>query len=171
MIFCDVDGVLNCWGDHAARTHGKPVPYMGKHWEMRLEYGMSKEEFEAPFDRDWWLSVPVHPLFEILEGTGQDFAFLSAPMQHESWAWKSEWFDKHFPQHHKRLIITHDKTVLARKNILIDDRNENVEDFWLAGGKGILVPRPWNKLNHYGPWHIRPKSTLETVENTLRSML
>lgn len=57
MIFCDVDGVLNCWGDHAARTHGKPVPYMGK----RLEYGMSKEEFEAPFDRDWWLSVPVHP--------------------------------------------------------------------------------------------------------------
>lgn len=168
MIFCDVDGVLNCWGDHAARTHGKPVPYMGK----RLEYGMSKEEFEAPFDRDWWLSVPVHPqMFEILEGTGQDFAFLSAPMQHESWAWKSEWFDKHFPQHHKRLIITHDKTVLARKNILIDDRNENVEDFWLAGGKGILVPRPWNKLNHYGPWHIRPKSTLETVENTLRSML
>ncbi len=37
------------------------------------------------------------------------------------------------------------KHLLAHKDaLLIDDRDENVAEFRHAGGKAILIPRPWN---------------------------
>jgi len=59
------------------------------------------------------------------------------------------WVKEHLSRYYKQLIITMaPKHLLAKPDtLLIDDKDENVEGFWDAGGKAILVPRPWNS-NH-----------------------
>jgi 5'(3')-deoxyribonucleotidase len=69
--------------------------------------------------------------------------FLSKPPKcnHEAWADKSEWVQKHFPQLHDNLILTRDKATCGTKDsVLIDDRP------W----KGNVVNFPGTVL-HFGP--------------------
>ena len=60
---------------------------------------------------------------------------------------KALWVQSHLPEYSKRFIIsTAPKSLLAKPDtLLIDDKDENVEEFVKAGGYGILVNRPWNK--------------------------
>lgn len=62
---------------------------------------------------------------------------------------KMLWVEKHLPEFVKRIIITQaPKGLLAKPNtLLIDDNDSYVEEFIVAGGDAILVPRPWNKLH------------------------
>jgi len=65
---------------------------------------------------------------------------------------KMQWLKKHWPDviKEKRVIITagHEAkaAVSGPGKILIDDKNENIDEWNEAGGTGILYPRPWNKL-------------------------
>jgi hypothetical protein len=50
----------------------------------------------------------------------------------------------------KRVLIANGHTAKASVagpgKILIDDKNENIDEWEAAGGIGILYPRPWNRL-------------------------
>lgn len=66
----------------------------------------------------------------------------------------------------KRTIITQaPKHLLARPDILlIDDKDQNIDEFVQAGGRGCLVPRPWNRAHFYAD------RTVEIVKNFLENI-
>jgi len=92
---------------------------------------------------------------EILELVERRFGeenvyLLTTPMPNpQSWTGKYLWAEKHLPQYKKRIIITHlQKSMFASENrVLIDDKDQNVDEFMAAGGNTILVPRVWNRLS------------------------
>jgi 5'(3')-deoxyribonucleotidase len=81
----------------------------------------------------------------------------------ESYTGKALWVNKWIPVFNKRFIITHaPKHLLAGSDtLLIDDKDQNIEEFVAAGGQGILVPRPWNRL------HEQAGETLQVVKSKL----
>jgi 5'(3')-deoxyribonucleotidase len=111
---------------------------------------------------EWWpdgeqILTLVESFFE-----QKDIYLLTCPMPNsESWTGKYEWVIRNLPEYSERLIITRNcKSILAsRDNVLIDDKEGNIEQFVTAGGKGILVPRPWNFL--------RTVNTLEFIKGQL----
>lgn len=62
---------------------------------------------------------------------------------------KMLWIEKYLPGFIKRTIITQaPKDLLAKSNtLLIDDNDSYVDGFREAGGKALLVPRPWNRAH------------------------
>ena len=71
----------------------------------------------------------------------------SYPMDHpEAWAGKLWWVGENMPAYKtKLLLMTAHKHILARPDaVIIDDRDDNVDKFISAGGKGYLIPQPWN---------------------------
>jgi len=64
---------------------------------------------------------------------------------------KLKWMQKHLPDWiQNQYVFTTKKYLLANKNtLLIDDYHGNTLAFEGAGGRAILVPRPWNPYNCY----------------------
>ena len=90
--------------------------------------------------------------------------FLTMPMPNlESASGKMIWVNDNLSIYLKRTIITQaPKHLLARPNtLLIDDKDENVDGFCEAGGKALLVPRPWNRA------HLQANRTAEVVKEFL----
>ena len=96
-----------------------------------------------------WMHDGRDILRTIMETLGlEKVYFLTTPMPNlESASGKMMWVNGNLPIYLKRTIITQaPKSLLAKPNtLLIDDKDENVEEFTKAGGYGILVNRPWNK--------------------------
>ena len=110
----------------------------------------------------------MHDGLEILSTVCDKFRFdihlLTTPMPNfGSWTGKAQWVNRYIPVFNKRLIITQvPKSLFAGPDtLLIDDKDENITEFVAAGGRGILVPRPWNSL--YG----KAKKTLQVVKQSL----
>jgi 5'(3')-deoxyribonucleotidase len=74
---------------------------------------------------------------------------LTKPMDHDgSYSGKAEWVTKNMPDFRRRLVPTHitkSEFVKDFNSLLIDDSQENVENYIKAGGAAILVPRPYNQ--------------------------
>ena len=63
----------------------------------------------------------------------------------EVFSGKAYWVEKNIPHYLPRLMLARNKSLLATsRNILIDDRDENILEFHLAGGHAVQVPRLWN---------------------------
>jgi len=177
-VFLDLDGVLVDFLSGLHKALKAPYSYddyrytKGK-WDMF-------EEIPATFDKCndccctvFWMSLKLmHDANKILDLVRCNFPdesiyLLTTPMLNMgSWRGKAEWVEKHLPKFSKRLIITTTtKSLLAGPDsLLIDDRDQNVEEFRAAGGKTILVPRPWNKL-HASAWE-----TVDVVKRELERL-
>ena len=86
-------------------------------------------------------------MLEIVESCSDEVYLASYPMDHtDAWVGKLKWIDKHLPQYNKRVILmTAHKKLLARPDaILLDDRDDNIDQFCAVGGHGWLIPQPWN---------------------------
>jgi 5'(3')-deoxyribonucleotidase len=72
----------------------------------------------------------------------------------ESLAGKLDWIHRVMPPWmHRQYAITPRKHLLARPDaLLIDDVEANIERFEAGGGRGVLVPRPWNRLRGQDPF-------------------
>lgn len=81
-----------------------------------------------------------------------DIRLLTKPMDNDgSYTGKAQWVSRHVPELRHRLVPTHiPKEEFARdfNDLLIDDSDDNLRRWTLAGGAGILVPRPWNHLDY-----------------------
>jgi hypothetical protein len=58
---------------------------------------------------------------------------------------KLDWLEHHLKVSPKDVIFSSSKRFMARPTgLLIDDLEDNVVEWKLLGGRGIIFPRPWN---------------------------
>lgn len=149
-ILLDCDGVLADFVGAAAEVHGKSPDILA--WDFWIEWGLEPEEFWAPLaTRDFWLGIkPYHWANELLEGLREvgDVTICTAPMHLNTEVCvgaKLDWLESYFGIRPEDVLLTRKKWLCASKNtVLIDDSDDNVGQFWRAGGSAILFPQPWN---------------------------
>lgn len=171
--FVDLDGVLVDLVNEAFVAHGLPNPYKhatsrGK-WMMHELAGMEPLAFWSKFnDIDFWANLPLlpdaHRILEMVKakfGYANIWLFTAVTEDYRCTAGKHLWIQKRLPAFSKRFFIAaEEKYPFAHDGAcLIDDRDENIDAFSLAGGNVVHVPRPWNRLHSY--------DTLEYVQRAL----
>ena len=181
-VFLDVDDVLADFmkGLHKALHipyDYKNYPYKKGDWNILGYQIKSDDNSLVTFDQcndcctiSFWQHLEeMHDGRNILAAieyklVPRQIYLLTTPMPNlESASGKMIWVHDHLPNYLKRTIITQaPKHLLARPDtLLIDDKNENVDDFRKAGGKALLVPRPWNRA------HLQADRTVEVVREFL----
>lgn len=180
-IFLDMDGVLVNFlgGLHKALDVPYDInnyPYKKGKWNMLTDI-KAFADIPATFEECndccttsfWqnlkWMHDGHHILRAIYNRFNADKIYLlTTPMPNlESASGKMMWIKGNLPVHLKHTIITQaPKHLLARPDtLLIDDKDENVDGFREAGGKALLVPRPWNRA------HLQADRTVEVVKEFL----
>lgn len=158
--FLDMDGILADFVGAVCKAHGRTDPYLdpSSHgiFEMEKLWGITAAEFWAPADtHEFWANIPKMPDADgLVQCTINSFGeenicILTAPSNSPGCiSGKRAWMKQHYPQFKKRMIFATAKHFIAGPGkFLIDDRDENIEAWIKAGGFGLLVPRPWNKLH------------------------
>jgi 5'(3')-deoxyribonucleotidase len=155
-IFFDLDGVLATLQTDAIAFHGKSLPVMEIQWDFLTQLGYagpSDPLFWDPLGFEFWANVGVYPdglcLLRAAESlVGPDnIGFLTAPTKSRGCVdGKLTWVEKHFPDYVDRVFTGKSKEMFASSDkILVDDSDLNIEKFSGRGGRGVLVPRPWNR--------------------------
>lgn len=175
-IFLDLDGVITDFVGGVCRAFNKPNPYPSltqdyTFWNAWPEISIKKVDTVCTID--FWANLNwAHGGHDILRMVLDHFKpeqvyLVTRPMPNPgSYTGKAFWVQKHLPKYSKRLIITQaPKSLLAKPDtLLIDDKDENVDEFVKAGGKAILVPRPWNELHGWAD------ETYQVVKNSLGNL-
>lgn len=176
-VFLDVDGVLANFLAGIHEALGVPYsyedyPYEKAKWHMLTDIpGVDKfTDIDGLCDEDFWTDLDwIHDGQEIEQAVRdkfKDIYLLTTPMPNPgSGTGKLFWIKEHMPWMYKKTILSYaPKSLLAGPDtLLIDDKDQNIEEFRASGGQGILVPRPWNKLHGWSD------KTLEIVKNCLEA--
>jgi hypothetical protein len=169
QILIDLDDVLNHFTMHALRMLG----CFAREHEFPVEVGYN---IAAAYNHltggsvsafDFWHRLPLEvwddmprrdevkwllPLCEKLVGR-ENVIICTASLGHPGhYSGKMRWIYKNLPNWtHRQVSITSMKHAYARPGcLLIDDSQANIKKFRATrDGQAILVPRPWNRLNHY----------------------
>lgn len=174
-IYVDLDGVIKNFGVPAMTRHGAFIPSEAYYppqfqWDIlgatnyiRKSRGLgpiSANKFWDDFDYDFWFNLEMYDraaeFLQMLDCIGEVFFATSPTLSSDCVAGKFDWVKKHFRDRLRNLYIGSAKEGFAKPGaILIDDRNENVDNFIACGGQAFLVPRPWNRggcqPNPYNP--------------------
>lgn len=153
--FLDMDGVLIKFVQAAIKLHNIDIKYEDVNWEFDKDHcakvGMTIKEFWDALDYNFWANLePTDEYLEILKIVerkfGKNVCLLSSPATTNGCTdGKFAWVNKWIPQYRKRVLLGACKEAIAGPSkILIDDHYENVRNFYNAGGRAVLVPRPWN---------------------------
>ena len=173
IVFLDMDGVLVNFreGIHEAFNKSYDYPTLSSKWKFWDDWSdVSFAMVNAACTTEFWTDLEwMHDGLNIIRIIWKKFNvnqiyLLTTPMPNlESASGKMIWVDNNLPIHFKHTIITQaPKCLLARPDtLLIDDKNENVDGFREAGGKALLVPRPWNRA------HLQANRTVEVVKEFL----
>jgi hypothetical protein len=158
LFFLDVDGVCADFNSAAQVVHGKAEspphcwdyfhtwipPLSGaEFWAPIVEMGEEFYDFVEPYS---WCDE----LLRIIKTFTSNINLLTAT--HNSaggFAGKKRWCDKYLPGL-PCIVVDHkvDKSILAGPGrILLDDNNDNVTNFYKAGGQSIMFPQTWNRLS------------------------
>lgn len=184
-IFVDLDGVLVNFLGGLHKALGVPYsyedyPYEKGKWNMLTDIKrfddipITFEQCNDCCDASFWQHLDwMHDgrdiLRAILTTLGLETVYLlTTPMPNlESASGKMIWVNNNLSICLKRTIITQaPKHLLARPDtLLIDDKDENVDGFRKAGGRALLVPRPWNHA------HLQANQTIEVVRDFLETLV
>lgn len=159
--FLDVDGVLANLVAVAFRVHNVPEnaydhPAHKGQWHLHEIAGIPEDYFWKCLDNfEFWHSLPfMHDAFKILnlveERFGEKNVFLltAHTWSHHCTGGRHAWINQLMPDYKDRFFIGCEKYAFAHHGtVLIDDRDKNINLFKKAGGRGIIVPRPWNSLH------------------------
>lgn len=180
VIFFDLDGVLADFVGGAFRHHGRSVPMAEVRWDFPQQIGFSGTwvpEFWSSLGHDFWADLdPLEDGFRLLQkaekAVGREaIGLLSSPCDTVGCAeGKREWVSKHLPEYRKRLFLGSTKELFASEaKVLIDDHDPNCDRFVAAGGRSLLVPRPWNEHRDHCDEHGRfcPEKVGESLERLL----
>ncbi len=156
VAFLDVDEVLAGFSRAACERHGRD-PATATTWTFWHQWPMSDEDFWGSFDEEFWANLPLTPEAEEIERCvrfnfgEENVCLLTSPSTGPTSACaagKCRWIAKHFPRYSRRFLIGPPKHFCAHPGaVLIDDSDHNCYKFREAGGKTVLVPRPWNRLS------------------------
>ena len=176
-VFLDMDGVLTDFHRGVYDIFNKPYNYESPElntWNFWDSWtpDVTREDVNKKCKRAFWANLNwMHDGRDIINIVLARFepdniCLLTNPIVGgiETATGKMKWIKKHLPDYfHRTIITTASKGLLAKPGILlIDDNDENVDEFRVAGGKAITVPRPWNFLY---PWS---DCALEVVQLALR---
>lgn len=179
--FLDVDGVLADFvgGIHRKlgidfNVHQWPYAKGPDGWNFHNELGMTFLGMSELCDFDFWRKLHwMDDGHYILQAVLESFdpkqiTLLTAPMPNVmSASGKIAWIKQNLPEYEQRIGVWADsKAILAQvpDSILIDDGGNNVRDWRAAGGKAVLVPRPWNDRHEYS------EEAFVVVRESLRRM-
>jgi hypothetical protein len=161
-IYLDIDGVLNLLPFAAlSKVAGFPItqyPILGdydivKNCNTLLATKILSNDFWNQLDRKFWATIPktlecdwLPDLCAKSVGRANVFLLTSPVIDPDCVAGKLEWIYNNLPWWlHRQILIGPHKWLCAKPNVLlIDDCDQNLEDFQTYGGRGFLVPRPWN---------------------------
>lgn len=169
-IFLDLDGVITDFVSSSMAFHDAWIPGeayypAGFGWDVvgatnhvRGAKGIEQitaELFWDSLDYDFWRELKPYSeaerFIEKLQGIGDLYFATSPTLSSDCVAGKFDWVKDNYPNMLRRTYIGAKKDVFAGPNtFLIDDRDKNVSEFNEAGGRGILVPRPWNYGGYWG---------------------
>jgi 5'(3')-deoxyribonucleotidase len=182
-IFLDLDDVLNEFTMTTLEALGCCAGPYNPEWgwdivkaanEMHPHDVFTTETFWNSLNRKHWATLPKSRMCDRLIARCADFVgrenvyILSSPTKDpDCLAGKLEWIQDELPEWiHRQYMIGPQKHLCASpESLLIDDRDKNVQDFCEAGGKVVLVPRPWNAL------HTVPNPSLYTLNRLDRFFL
>jgi hypothetical protein len=158
-VFFDLDGCLADFVGGALKHHGVHLPAMDVKWDFLVDIGFKgrENEFWEPLGREFWSGLPLlEDGVKFLSKVetlipSKRIAFLSSPCATDGCCdGKRDWVRKHFPEYSRRLLLGSAKEVCAnRHSILIDDHDNNCDQFEMFGGRAFLLPRPWNRGRHF----------------------
>jgi len=175
-VFLDMDEVLVSFNRGVCNYFNIPYQYENftKNYKWFPEIGQTYESVSAICNTKFWQNLNwMHDGHDILRLVASVFRpeqiyLLTTPMPNpDSYTGKALWVQRYLSEYSERLIVTAiPKSLFAKPDtLLIDDKDENVNEFHEAGGRGLLVPRPWNA--DYGMAH----HTLEVVCDRLEDHL
>jgi len=124
-------------------------------YDMFEAAGTSREEADKLCDINFWANLDwMEDGRDILKAVLDRFkpheiVVLTKPMRNSgAYTGKMIWFENNIPQLYDRVVpslVPKEVFAVDFNTLLVDDCQENIEQFIRAGGAGILVPRPWNK--------------------------
>lgn len=169
ITFVDMDGVIyDCLGQINRYFCGMDmskflIEWAKNHsnvWEIAQVLGISAKELwekTEKFSPDFWKEMDTYAHTEEFLNTiasdGEYWGILSTPLyldsgtSHKCIEGKMKALEILLGKEKARehTLLGKSKYLCANRNtILIDDKNENVEQFRSWGGNAILYPRPWN---------------------------
>lgn len=153
----DLDGVLVDFVGGAAKQHGVqyPDPYPNT-YDIAKAFNMQPRFFwEGLRGSEFWEGLNWMPdgklilqILEIAFGSENIVICTSPTLDPEAASGKIRWIQRELPQYARQFLIGPAKHFCAGPStLIIDDHDANVKKFVEHGGKGILIPRPWNS-NH-----------------------
>ena len=154
-----MDGVITNFIPAICKLHNKSNPYddpknLGN-YDLAAMLGMTSEKFLEPTnDTEWWYDLePTIDFESIMELIYKYFAprhicILSNPPRSAPFAYTGKylWCRKHLPDIKNILLGTSKEFCACPDHILLDDADFKVDKFRMAGGRAILMPRPWNSM-------------------------
>jgi hypothetical protein len=167
-----MDGVMNQFSSYALKYVGA-LDYMldyleypsecqtwdlvrSANWLRKADIPeFSSTKFWDALDQTFWETIPAENYLWLMvdylsrQVGEKNVCVASTPtLGPESLSGKLVWVKKNLPSYmHRQYMFGRDKFLLARPDtLLIDDNQDNCINFERAGGKSILVPRPWNNL-------------------------
>lgn len=159
-ILLDMDEVLVDFVGGALRAHGiSREEYLRRatpgEWGMATQLGLTKEEFWGPILRqreEFWERLGWCPwarkLLDIVKNLTSNWYIVTTPGYYPTaYSGKMRFLgsrsgDFFEGSAYDRVVMIHHKALLARnrQTILVDDREETVQNFRAAGGTGLLFP-------------------------------
>lgn len=155
-VFFDMDGVLADFVGGTFRVHGKSIPIKDVVWDypkdLGFPLGSADPAFWAPLGnaRFWENLEPLWDGMRLFQEVANEIGparigILSSGLCPGSCDGKRAWLAKHLPGYEKQAVFSHNKRLVGGPGkILIDDHDPNVDGFRAAGGRAVLIPRPWN---------------------------
>lgn len=174
-VFLDMDGVITDFRRGVCEAFGFSYDNPTRKWIFWDDWpNVTFEMVDAICVQEFWRTLNfTHDGKTLLYGwvglmnKFDDITLLTTPMPNPgTWTGKYLWVKENMPAKFMENIIMlrGSKAQLAGPNtLLIDDKDENIQEFVAAGGQGILVPRPWNELHDWA------NETLQVVKNSLEN--
>lgn len=162
IIFLDMDGVLADFNTSTCKLFGTTYEELIKtwsvnEWDMATPMGLSNKEFYKKLrsaGEEFWFTLEPYPwaldLWKLCKSYGETYILTYPTHDPGCISGKIKWMKKYLNKDKwmNRFFIGEHKYMLAQEDrILIDDHNENVIDFGIHGGNGVIFPRRWNRLH------------------------
>jgi hypothetical protein len=165
--YLDLDGTLVNFIGAAMKMHGFDANnFYGKAenkgvFRVAKKMGLTEEQFWGPLNNHhFWDSLEWLPdgrkilaLVEAAFGPENVEICTSPPAHAQSIAGKYTWIERHLPNYARdgRLMIVRGKFKAAGPGrLLIDDSDEQLSAWQVAGGATLVVPRAWNSHHWAG---------------------
>lgn len=159
-VLIDMDGVLAdtlpLWLEYNQYNTGIKAELSDiTHWAMHecpVYAGVGKAILRDPLDNpNFWADIPpmegALDFLAALERKGVPYNIVTAPANAISTTGKYDWVKQHCPKALSKLVITNDKASI-RGEVLIDDRDKNVVDFFHGNPEARMAIVPANSYQN-----------------------